>query len=73
MRSNEYHFALKGNDIVCKNGHGGYTVIAHVIEKRPVQHLLRHAQLAEDVESLMDSFLFDTSGTEKADCPEVKE
>lgn len=57
-----YHYRLNGDFIECWNGHGGWTKIASVIEVRPVMHLMRRCQLAEDIEELMDSFLADTSG-----------
>jgi len=67
-----YHFKIKGEYIVCDNGHGGLTNIAKVIVLRSCKHLVRHAQLAEDVESLMDIFIYDTCGTEQAVCPEAE-
>lgn len=66
-----YHFKRMGDNIVCDNGHGGYTIIANIVVSRPCEHLLRHAQLAEDVERLMDIFLADTSGIGLSICPRV--
>ena len=67
-----YHFALDGDKIVCWNGNDGYTVIAQVVELRPCMHLLRYAQLAEDVENLVDNFISQTSGVGHAVCPVVQ-
>ncbi len=67
-----YHFVIHKNKILVKNGHGGYSEIATVINNRACRQLLRHAQLAEDVEFLMDKFIFETSGQQPqpVPCPE---
>jgi hypothetical protein len=80
---NQYHFQLRGNEIVCWNGNDGWTIIATVILERPCRHLLRNAQFAEDVEQSVDSMLGtvakqmrslieETSGQNReAPCPEL--
>ena len=71
-----YHFYIKNRTIVCDNGHGEYRVIADIRIERSCAHLVRHAQLAEDIEGLMDKFVSDTSGTSPAvtmPLPEAKE
>lgn len=79
----QYHFQLRGDKIVCYNGHDGWTEIATVILERPCRHLLRNAQFAEDVEQSTDTFLGtiakqmrslldETSGQNReAPCPEL--
>ncbi len=64
----EYHYKLKGNKIVANDGHGGWSEIATIINNRACRQLLRHVQLAEDVELLMDRFISDTMA-DKVPCP----
>lgn len=71
IKGKKYHFQLYRDYIVCWNGNDGWTVIANVLELRQCKHLLRHAQLAEDVENLMDVFISETSGISNAICPEL--
>lgn len=74
MRQKKYHFQLRGKEIVCWNGNKGWTtVIAHIVEPRLCKHLLRHSQLAEDIEGLMDVFVSETCGISPAVCPELPE
>ena len=63
-----YHYRIKDGYIEAYHGHDdyGWTRIAAILELRPVTHLLRASQLAEDVEELMDSYIPDTLGTEPA-------
>ena len=65
----KYHFMIYGNKIVCDDGHGGFSVIAEVVNNRACRQLLRHAQLAEDVEFLMDRFIPESSGQQKQPVP----
>ena len=68
-----YYFLLDGNKIVIRDGHGEYSEIATVINNRACRQLLRHAQLAEDIEFLMDEFIPESSGhqSQPVPCPEV--
>jgi hypothetical protein len=68
----KYHFAIQGKYISCWNGNEGWTKIAEIIEGRPCKHLLRFAQVAEDVEELIDKFIGETSSIKDAVCPEVE-
>ena len=62
-KDTKYHFRLNGDFIECWDGNNSYTRIATVIVRRPVLHLVRRVQLAEDIEELMDSFIADTCGS----------
>lgn len=68
-----YHFALKGNKIVCWNGNDSWTEIADVIETRVCKHLIRYANAGEDCENLVDKLISDTAGYKEASCFEIKE
>ena len=54
--SDKYHFRIRGKYIQCWNGNDGWTRIATAHLERPCRHLIRHVQLAEDVERLMDNY-----------------
>jgi hypothetical protein len=70
---NGHTFALRGDHIVCWNSNGNtWTPIATIIERRQCAHLVRFSHLADDVELLMDKFIGDTSGTNKAVCDVVE-
>lgn len=69
-----YHYMIYGDKIVCDDGHGGYSVIATIANNRACRQMLRHVQLAEDIELLMDKFIPETSGQWRdgpVPCPEL--
>ena len=61
----KYHYRIMDGFIEAYHGHDdyGWTRIASILEPRPVTHLVRASQLAEDIETLMDSYIPDTLGT----------
>jgi len=63
IKDTSYHFKLQDELIVCWNGNDGWTTIAKVIEKRQCIKLLRNSNFQEDVESLMDTYIFEDTLT----------
>ena len=55
-KMSNYHYDIQDGYIVCWDGNNGWTRIATAHLERPCRHLIRHVQLAEDVERLMDNY-----------------